>query len=144
MDASDLTPEQARQILAAVEPMMDYTGRLTRRMQQLRWKSDDLLYVYAMRAHDGPHALRIIAHYLGPAQRRQLSHAEALLRPQLQRQQGNAQLGELAPDCGGSGECPPQAAALGRRRRRRSEYRRAANACGLYVVCMDKMNPETG
>jgi hypothetical protein len=63
MDASDLSPQQARRILAAVEPMMDYTGRLTRRMQEVRWKSSDPLYVHALRAHDALHALRIIAHY---------------------------------------------------------------------------------
>jgi hypothetical protein len=63
MDASDLSPEQARRILAAVEPMMDYTGRLTRRMQEARWKPGDPLYVHALRAHGALHALRMIAHY---------------------------------------------------------------------------------
>jgi hypothetical protein len=63
MDASDLTPEQVRRILAAVEPMMGYTGRLTRRMQQIKSKPSDPLYVHALRAHDALQALRIIAHY---------------------------------------------------------------------------------
>jgi hypothetical protein len=63
MDASELTPEQARRILAAVEPVMGYTGRLTRRMQQVGWKPSDPPYVHALRAHDALHALRIIAHY---------------------------------------------------------------------------------
>jgi hypothetical protein len=33
---------------------MDYTGRLSRRMQELRWNPSDPLYVQA---------LRIVAHY---------------------------------------------------------------------------------
>jgi hypothetical protein len=54
-DVSDLTPEQARKILAAVEPMMDYTGRLTRRMQAAGWKPTDSFYVHAHRDHDALH-----------------------------------------------------------------------------------------
>jgi hypothetical protein len=63
MDASKLTPEQARKILATVESMMDYTGRLTRRMQAVGWKPSDSMYVHALRAHDALHALRMLTHY---------------------------------------------------------------------------------
>src|SRR5258705_31842 len=63
MDASDLTPEQAKRILAAVEPMMEYVGRLARRMEQVGWRHDDSLRVHTQRAYDGLHAMRILAHY---------------------------------------------------------------------------------
>jgi hypothetical protein len=63
MDVSQLSREQAKKILAAVEPMMQYTERLTRRMQAVRWKTTDPIYVHAHRAHDALHALRILTHY---------------------------------------------------------------------------------
>jgi hypothetical protein len=63
MELSDLTPDQARKLLAAVEPMMAYTACLTRRMQAERWRTTDSFYVQAHRAHDALHAMRILAHY---------------------------------------------------------------------------------
>ena len=42
---------------------MSYTSELTRRMQATGWKSSDSFYVYAHRAHDALHAMRMLAHY---------------------------------------------------------------------------------
>ena len=62
MKLSDLTPEQARKLLAAVEPMMAYTSCLTRRMQAERWEPTDSFYLHAHQAHDALHAMRMLAH----------------------------------------------------------------------------------
>ena len=63
MKLSDLTPEQARRLLAAVKPMMAYTGCLARRMQAERWDPTDSFYVQAHRADDALHVMRMLAHY---------------------------------------------------------------------------------
>jgi hypothetical protein len=63
MDLSHLSRDEARKILAAVEPMMSYTSALTRRMQATGWKPSDSFYIHAHRAHDALHAMRMLAHY---------------------------------------------------------------------------------
>ena len=52
MDVSELTTEQAKKILAAVESMLGYTRCLTQRMQAVRWSPADSFYVHVHRAHD--------------------------------------------------------------------------------------------
>ena len=63
MDASKLTPEQAKKLVAAVGPMLGYVNRLAHRMQRMGWDAGDPMYVAAWRAYDALHALHVHCHY---------------------------------------------------------------------------------
>ena len=63
MDSSDLTPEQADRLGAAIRRYLDYVGRVRRRMEQLGFPPDDSLYRAASRAHDALQELHVRAHY---------------------------------------------------------------------------------
>jgi hypothetical protein len=63
MDSSDLKPQQAARLCAALRRSLDYVGRVRRRMEQLGFPPDDSLYRAASRAHDALQEFHVRAHY---------------------------------------------------------------------------------
>jgi hypothetical protein len=63
VDSSNLAPEQAARIVAAVRPALGYCCRLAHRMQRVGWEASDPMYVEAWRAFEALHALHVHAHY---------------------------------------------------------------------------------
>ena len=63
MDLSHLTPRQAQELSARLVPALGYLTRLTNRMQQRGWRSDDPAYLAAWKARDALHELTVRLHY---------------------------------------------------------------------------------
>jgi hypothetical protein len=63
VDLSYFTPKQAQELSARLVPALGYLTRLTNRMQQRGWKSDDPAYVAAWQARDALHELTVRLHY---------------------------------------------------------------------------------
>jgi len=62
--SAELTPEQARRLAEQCETIQGYLVRLKTRMEQLRFRHNDGLYLDVCRAFDAMTALRMSAHYL--------------------------------------------------------------------------------
>lgn len=58
-----IKPQQAQRLCEAIRPSLAYVVRLRRRMEQLGFPPDDVLYRAAARAHDAMQELHVRAHY---------------------------------------------------------------------------------
>jgi hypothetical protein len=64
MQADDLTREQAAALKNKLRPMLNYLGRLKRRMVQRGFLSGDPLLEAVVQAENAVHALHVQTHYL--------------------------------------------------------------------------------
>lgn len=64
MNGSDLTKQQAEQLLARLWPMLRYIKALRDRMERRSFPKDDKLSRLVARIHDDMHELSVSLHYL--------------------------------------------------------------------------------
>ena len=64
MDSHKLSIRQLEQLNEIITRQLRFLGRLLRRMEQLGFPPDDLLYRTSLNAYDGVHRLRVHCHYL--------------------------------------------------------------------------------
>jgi len=63
--SSNLKPAQVQQLEACVGRQLAYLNRLLERMDRLGWEPSDPMYVAALQARNGVHALHVAALYAG-------------------------------------------------------------------------------
>ena len=63
MDSTDLTPEQAARLRAAIARQLAYLGKLRQRMERVGFPPNDSLYRAVARAFDAMQEVHVRAHY---------------------------------------------------------------------------------
>ena len=64
MDSNDLTTDQAEKMHKAIFPLVNYLGRMVKRMERAGFPPNDSLFNSARRAYDDVRSLTVELHYL--------------------------------------------------------------------------------